>query len=289
MYYLVIQITCGAVMVKVRVSLTLEEDVLKRLDFYSSSSGIDNRSFAVEEILKSALASKSPRKAVILCGGEGTRLRPLTYEIPKSMVPVQGKPVLEHLINLFRKHGIFEIILCVGYLKDKIKSHFGDGSKYGVKITYVEENEPLGTAGPIKLCKDLINETFIVSNGDERKNVNIPEMVSKCHRINDALGTIALTTVQDTSTYGVAKLDGSKILEFVEKPSKGKAPSNLINSGLYVLEPEVIDMIPKGFSMLEKDIFPKLAKKGRLYGYPFSGQWFTVGTIDQYEVAIKNW
>lgn len=276
-------------MSKVRVSLTLEEDVLKRLDFYSMTSGINNRSFAVEEILKTSLSSKGPKKAVILCGGEGTRLRPLTYEIPKPMVPVQGKPIVEHLIDLFKKYGIFEIVLSVGYLKDKVKTHFGDGSKYGVKITYIEENSPLGTGGPLRLCKDIINETFIVSNGDELKNINIPEMIGKCHKPNNAIGTIALTTVQDPSAYGVAKLDGYKILEFVEKPPRGKAPSNLINSGFYVFEPEIFDFIPKGASSLEKDVFPKLAKKGRLCGYPFSGQWFAVGNIDQYEIAIKNW
>ena len=120
------------------------------------------------------------------------------------------------------------------------------------------------------------------------KNVNIEEMY-KVHKENNALATIALTTVHDPSAYGVARLSGSKILEFVEKPLKENAPSNLINAGFYIIEPEVVDMIPNGFSMLEKDVFPKLAKQGRLFGYPFSGQWFDTGNIERYEKALKEW
>ncbi len=108
------------------------------------------------------------------------------------------------------------------------------------------------------------------------------------HKENGALGTIALTSVEDTSRYGVAKLAGNRILDFVEKPPKDKAPSNFINSGLYILEPEVIDYVPEGFSMLEKDVFPKLAKEGKLFGYPFSGYWKPIGTFQQYEEAISD-
>lgn len=276
-------------MPKKRISLTLDEEIMRKLDFHLTSKKIESRSLAIEMLLKNSLSGKTPQKAVILCGGQGTRMRPFTYEMPKPMLPVKGRPIIEHLLDLFKKYGIYEIILSVGYLKEKIKSHFGDGSRFGVRISYVEENEPLGTAGPIRLCKDFLNETFVVSNGDELKDVNISEMVSDFHNKNDALCTIALTTVDDPSSYGVAKLAGSRILEFVEKPKREESPSNLINSGLYVLEPEIVSMIPKGFSLLEKDIFPKLAKKGKLFGYPFSGQWFNVGTVKQYENAIKNW
>ena len=134
----------------------------------------------------------------------------------------------------------------------------------------------------------MLTESFIVSNGDELKDINIEEMY-QLHKESNALVTIALTTVEDPSKYGVARLSGSKILEFVEKPKKEEAPSKLINSGFYIMEPEVIDLIPKGFSMLEKDVFPKLAKMGRLFGYPFSGQWFDTGNIERYEKALKEW
>ena len=173
-------------------------------------------------------------------------------------------------------------------MKEKVKEYYGDGSKFGVNITYVEEDEPLGTAGPLKLAKDYLKDSFIVTNGDELKTINIPRMF-RLHKRKDALATIALTTVTDPTQYGVAKVSGSRILEFVEKPKAEEAPSNLINSGFYIMEPEVIEMIPNGFSMLEKDVFPKLAKEGRLRGFLSEGQWFDIGTLERYETAKKKW
>ncbi len=210
----------------------------------------------------------------------------LIKQMPKALLEVHGKTITEQLFDLLKKYGIRDIILCTGYLKETIRDKFGDGSKLGVTIDYVEENESLGTAGPLRLLKKHIKDSFIVSNGDELKNINIPRMF-RLHRRKNALATIALTTVDDPSHYGVARLDGSRIIEFVEKPVN--APSNLINAGFYIIEPEVIDMIPDGFSMLEKDIFPALAKSGRLRGFPFAGQWFDIGNIERYKIAEKKW
>lgn len=232
------------------------------------------------------------KNAVILAGGLGTRLRPITYEIPKALIPIHGRTITEHLLDLLKKYDVKDTILCIGYLKDKIKDYFKDGSQFGVSIGYVEEDKALGTAGPVKLaCSKFpksFRETFIVSNGDELKDINLDEMYA-LHKKKKALVTIALTKVEDPSKYGVAKLDGNSILEFVEKPKKEDAPSNLINSGFYMMEPEVIKMIPNGFSMFEKDIFPKLAGQGKLFGYPFEGQWFDIGNMERYEDAIKGW
>jgi len=204
------------------------------------------------------------------------------------LIPIHNKTLTEHLFDPLKKYDIKDIVMAVGHMKEKIKVHYGDGVKYGIKLSYIEEDSPLGTAGPLKLAKASLNETFIVSNGDELKDLNIEEMY-KMHKENNALVTIALTTVDDPTLYGVARLSGTKILEFVEKPKRKDAPSNLINAGFYIIEPEVIEMIPKGFSLLEKDIFPKLAKQGKLFGYPFSGQWFDTGNIQRYEKAIKEW
>ncbi|VVB73970.1 Bifunctional protein GlmU [uncultured archaeon] len=230
----------------------------------------------------------APNIAIILAGGSGTRMRPITYEIPKALMPIHGKTLTEHLINLFKKYGTRELILSVGHLKEKIKSYFGDGSKFGVDMTYTEESEPLGTAGPIRQMKDRLTETFIVSNGDELKDIDIQDMYLH-HKESGALVTVALTTVQDPSHYGVARLEGDRIKEFVEKPRKEDAPSNLINAGLYIMEPEVLAYIPKGASMLERDVFPRLAKEGKLFGYPFSGQWYDTGSFERYERALKEW
>ncbi|RMF55384.1 hypothetical protein D6745_02245 [Candidatus Woesearchaeota archaeon] len=273
---------------KERVTLTIEKSLLDRVDKRIDRHRIKNRSHAVELLLSKALSENSPGKAVILAGGQGTRLRPITYEIPKALIPIQGKTMTEHLFDLFKKYGVRDIYLSVGYLKDKIIQAYGDGSRFGISIRYIKEEEALGTAGPLKLVKDELSSTFFVSNGDELKNINLEEMW-EFHKKNKALATIALTTVEDPSAYGVARLNGSKIMEFVEKPKKSEAPSNLINAGLYLFEPEVIGMVKDGFCMLEKDVFPKLARKGQLFGYPFSGQWFDTGNNDRYARAIREW
>lgn len=273
---------------KERLTITLDTDTLELLDTKIDGKKLKNRSHAIEVFLHRVLGNNRPKKAILLLGGKGTRFRPITYEVPKALLPVQGKTVPEHLIELFKKYNITDLIFSVGYKADKIKAYFGDGSKYGVKITYVEENEPLGSAGAIKLATELLDETFIVTNGDEIKDIDLEEMFL-FHKQNNALVTVALTTVKDPSAYGVAKLEGNKILEFVEKPKQENAPSNLINSGLSIWEPEALDIIPQGFTMYEKDVFPKLAAKEKLFGYIFSGQWFDTGTPERYEKAIKEW
>lgn len=273
---------------KERVTITLDSELIKQIDKRIDGSIIKNRSQQIEVLLTNALGTYRPEKALILVGGKGTRLRPLTYKTPKCMLKVQGKTLVEHLFDLLKKYGIRDIILSVGHMKRNIMDYYEDGSKFGVNIEYVEEDKPLGTAGPLKLAKKMLQDSFIVTNGDELKDINIPRMF-RLHKRKDALGTIALTTVTDPSQYGVARLNGSRILEFVEKPKAAEAPSNLINSGFYILEPKIIDMIPDGFSMLEQDIFPKLAKQGLLRGFPFDGQWFDIGTLERYDLAKKKW
>src|SRR3989344_4477008 len=210
---------------KERITITLEQDLLLDVDTYVGKDYIKNRSHAIEVLLKKALGKRCPRKAVILCGGKGTRLRPITNEIPKPLIPVHGKALIEHLIDLFKKYDVKEIFLSVGYKKEKIMEYFGNGDRFGVKISYIDESEesPLGTAGPLKRAKHLLNETFIVTNGDELKDINLEEMFN-IHKSNKAKITIALTTVPDPSNYGVAELSGSRILRFIEKPPKDKSP-----------------------------------------------------------------
>ncbi|MBN1503190.1 NTP transferase domain-containing protein [Candidatus Woesearchaeota archaeon] len=273
---------------KERITITLNKEILAELDKRIDGTKIKNRSHAIELFLSRILGNNRPKKAVLLLGGKGTRFRPITYELPKALLPVQGMTVPEHLIALFKKYHITDLIFSVGYKANKIKDYYGNGSKYGVRITYVEEKEPLGSAGALKLAGELLKETFIVTNGDELKDIDLEEMYH-FHKQNRAEVTVALTTVNDPSAYGVAKLKGNRILEFVEKPDKTDAPSNLINSGLSIWEPMALRLIPSGFSMYEKDVFPKLARRQRLYGYPFSGQWFDTGTPERYEKAIKEW
>ncbi|MBU0898682.1 MAG: NTP transferase domain-containing protein [Nanoarchaeota archaeon] len=274
---------------KERVTLTLDKDLIEKIDNRVDGINIRNRSHAIELYLTRHFKEDRIKTAVVLCGGKGTRLRPITYEIPKVMMPVQGKMLIEHIFDLFKKHDINNIVLCVGYLKDKIKEQIGNGFKYGVNVTYVEEDDALGTAGPLKLMQQqgkLPTEPFIVSNGDELKDMDLNAMY-EVHKKSSNLATIALAAVDNPSSYGVARLTGNKILEFIEKPEN--PPSNFINAGLYILDPKIIELIPDGHSMLEKDVFPKLAKDNNLFGFPFDGQWFDTGTPERYEKAIKEW
>lgn len=272
---------------KERVTLTVDTGILQHVDKSVDGHTVKNRSHAVEILLLKALGADRPKKAFILAGGKGTRLMPLTKELPKPMIPLHDKPLLEHVIGLFKKHGINDIIISLGYKGDKIKQHFGDGKKFGLTINYVEEKEPLGTAGPLKLAEHLLTETFVMCNADELKNINLIAMFAS-HKENNARGTLALTTVENPSDYGVARMDGNKITEFIEKP-KDPAVGNLISAGLYILEPDVIKLVPNGPASIERDVFPKLAAEGKLFGYPFSGQWFDTGTLQRYEKAINEW
>ena len=228
------------------------------------------------------------RKALIMAGGFGTRMKELTQNTPKPMLLLKGKPILEYSIELCKRYGITDIAISIYHFGDKIKQHFGDGSRFGVNIVYVEEKEPLGTGGALRLFEEWLNEPFMMCNADELKDINLDEMY-KHHMISNATATIALTNVEDPSQYGVVDLEGNKIKRFVEKPKKEEAPSNFINAGLYIIDPEAIKFIPDGYTMVEKDLFPKLASMGRLNGFKFVGQWFDTGTIERYANTEKNW
>ncbi len=273
---------------KERVTLTLERDILATVDGRIDGVGVKNRSHAVELLLRKALKGTAPSVAVILAGGRGSRSGKATEKRPRSLIEVHGRPILDYNIALCKLYGITEIILCVGYLKEQIKEHYGNGRASGVHITYLEEDRPLGTAGSLNLLRDRLTSTFLLMNADELKDVNIATMY-QLHLHHDAKATIALTTIEETSQYGVAILDGSRIVGFVEKPKKGHEPSRLISAGLYLFEPEVIDLVPEGYAMVESDIFPKLAREGSLYGYPFSGQWFDTHTPERLAIAKRNW
>ncbi len=227
-------------------------------------------------------------KAYIVAGGFGTRMKEFTRSTPKPMLPLQGKPILEYSIDLCKMHGINDIAISVLYLGDMIRNYFRNGAEFGVRIQYIAEHKPLGTAGGLRLASDFLDETFVMCNADELKDIDLHEMYRQ-HKNSGALATIALTEVSNPSNYGVAELHDNKITRFVEKPTLSEAPSNFINSGLYILEPEVIDYVGKGHSMIEKDVFPKLAAQGMLHGFKFDGQWFDTGTKERYMLTEQLW
>jgi len=223
-------------------------------------------------------------KTVILVGGEGTRLQPLTHYLPKSMVPVLNRPFLEHTIAYLEKYGIGEIILTLSYLPQVIQSYFGGGSSLGVQLTYAVENNPLGTAGAVKNTEQYLNSTFVVLNGDIFTDLDISDMLA-FHRCKGAKATIALTWVDNPSAFGVVETDNDgRVKRFIEKPSPNQAISNWINAGVYILEPEVLEYVPpNSHYMFERGLFPLLLKLDKpVYGYPFSGYWLDMGTPGKY-------
>jgi len=223
-------------------------------------------------------------KAIILAGGEATRLRPLTCNTPKIMVPILNRPYLEHLADYLKVHGILEMILAVGKLPDRVQRHFGDGDRFGVKIAYSTEESPLGTAGAVKNADRFIDDSFLVFNGDILTDIDLTAMI-QAHRRNTAMATLALTPVDDPTIYGVVETDASgRVHRFTEKPSWEMVTTNMINAGIYVLEPDILSHIaPDTFSMFERDVFPPLLEGGHpIYGYPSHDYWIDIGTPDKY-------
>lgn len=223
-------------------------------------------------------------KAVVLVGGEGLRLRPLTCNVPKPMVPVANKPFLEHMVDHLRQHHIQEIILAICYLPHRIQHHFGDGSEFGVRLTYVIEEHPLGTGGAVKNAERFLDSTFVVLNGDVFSDLDLTEMI-QAHRDRSAKATIALTPVEDPTAYGVVETDAQSMVKcFIEKPSWERVTTNFINAGTYVLEPEVLGLIPSGVHhMLERGLFPTLVERGIPFlGYRSNAYWIDIGTPQDY-------
>jgi len=226
-------------------------------------------------------------KAIILAGGLGTRLRPLTENTPKPLLPIGGKPIIEHAILNFKKHGIEDIVLSIGYLSNQIQDYFGDGEKWGVKISYAIEDAPLGTGGAIKQAVKNVEGTFLVINGDNLADFNWTKAL-EAHYRNFAKITLSLYPVEDVTQFGIAKLEGEKIIGFIEKPKVEEAPSNLNNAGAYIMEKEILEVLPEGKSSIEKDCFEKLAPTGVIYSFIHEGQWFPTDTLEKYLFADKN-
>ncbi|OPY27590.1 MAG: Bifunctional protein GlmU [Methanocella sp. PtaU1.Bin125] len=222
-------------------------------------------------------------KAFILCGGRGERLKPITDRVPKPMVPVAGKPILEYQLDLLKKYGILDAVLLVGWHGEAIEAYFGDGSRLGMRIDYSYEDPDnrLGTAGPIKAARKYVDGTFLALNGDIISNVDIGRIVA-FHNEKGCLGTINMINMP--SPFGIIDLDGDRIVRFREKPV---LPYKM-NAGLYVLEPEVVDMMPDVGS-IETDVFPKIAAMGRLCGFDSTGiYWSDVGTHKDLDKVNKD-
>jgi mannose-1-phosphate guanylyltransferase len=229
-------------------------------------------------------------KAILLIGGLGTRLRPLTFKTPKPLLPILDHPFLAYQLDFLRRMGFDDIVLCTAYKAEDFRQAFGDGKRHGVRIAYVHEEAPLGTGGAIKNAERFVEGPTLICNGDILMSLNLRELWD-FHAQKKALVSIGLTEVTDPSAYGVVELkDDGRIVKFVEKPAPGEAPSNLINAGAYVFNKEAFELIPAGtVYSVERGLFPKLLEMGRpCYGKHLAGYWLDVGTLEKYEQAQRD-
>ena len=230
-------------------------------------------------------------KAMILAAGEGTRLRPLTLERPKPMLPIGGKPLLEHIIDLLKRHGIRAMAINLHYKPEVVMDYFGHGQRFGVEITYSVEDPILGTAGAVKKLQEYFKDTFLVIYGDLLTNIDITSLV-EYHQIKGGMITVALYRVENPSACGIVELSGEgRIRRFVEKPPPEEVFTDLANAGVYVVESEVLDYIPpETFYDFGQDLFPVMLEKGvPIYGYPIDDYLIDIGTLEKYERAQREW
>ena len=224
-------------------------------------------------------------KAIVLVGGEGTRMRPLTYTTPKQLLPLLGSPIFEDVVLHLAAHGIDEIILSLGYLPNAFIEHYPKGECRGVRLHYVVEPKPLDTAGAVRFAAEgfVTHDTFVVVNGDVLTDLDLTAMIS-FHRRSGAQGTIALHPVADPSRFGVVPTDSAgRVIAFVEKPARDEAPTNLINAGTYVFESSVLDRIPLGERVsIERTTFPEMVRDGQLFAKADESYWLDTGTPQSY-------
>jgi mannose-1-phosphate guanylyltransferase/phosphomannomutase len=229
-------------------------------------------------------------KVVVMAGGAGSRLRPLTIHRPKPMVPIINKPVMSHILELLKRHGATDVVITIQYLADFIQKFFGDGSNIGLRIHYSIEDTPLGTAGSVKNAQKFLDETFMVISGDALTNFNLTKVL-EYHKQKKSIATIALYCVSDPVDYGVIILNSEQqIVRFQEKPGRGSVMSDYVNTGIYVLEPEVLDLFEANITFdFANDLFPLLQEKGHpIYGYISDGYWCDIGNISEYMRATND-
>jgi mannose-1-phosphate guanylyltransferase / phosphomannomutase len=227
-------------------------------------------------------------KAVVMAGGEGTRLRPMTASMPKPLLPVVNRPIMEHVLRLLKRHGLTETVVTVQFLASLVRNYFGDGEDLGIDLHYATEEEPLGTAGSVKNAEHLLrDDTFLVISGDALTDVDLTDLIA-FHKDKGALVTVCLTRVPNPLEFGITIVDDDgRVQRFLEKPSWGQVFSDTVNTGIYVMEPEVLDRVAEGETVdWSADVFPALLAAGApIYGYVAEGYWEDVGTHESYVQA----
>jgi mannose-1-phosphate guanylyltransferase len=221
-------------------------------------------------------------QALILAGGEGTRLRPLTTTVPKPVVPLVDRPFIQFMLDWLVGHGVDDVVMSCGHMASGVRNVLGDGSAFGIQLRYVEEPQPLGTGGALKFAEPLLDDRFLMLNGDVLTDMDLTAQIAQ-HERTGARATLALTPVEDPSAYGLVRIaDGGEVEEFVEKPSPDQIDTHNISAGAYVLERSVLELLEaEQPASIERDVFPRLVGEG-LYGYVSDGYWLDIGTPARY-------
>jgi len=276
---------------KRRFCMTLDSALMTRIDSLLDGSRFKNRSQTAELLIKLGLESLQPeRTAVILCGGLGTRLRPLTYVTPKPMLPVGGQPLLEYQVNYLRRYSFNRIVLATGYLQEQIVRYFSERKDMAEKIIYSFEKEPLDTGGALKNAEHLLTGDFLTLNSDIVFDSLDLNRLLEFHRSNKGLATVVLVKVREPSRFGLAVLSQENLItDFIEKPTTFMSDSTWVNAGVYVLSTKVLKRIRTGRKVsLEKEVFPKLAREHAVYGFRYNGYWSDVGTQSDYIKVCRD-
>lgn len=263
---------------KSRITITLKNELLKNIDKLIDGTIIKNRSHAIDFLLSEKFAFSKLKKAVILAGGKGIKSDGKTKNISRILAPYKNKLLADHIFEWLKKQGIQDVVISAGNLSSEIKNYVGNGSKFDLQVSYLSKDN--GTASILKHLVNIIDETFLVLNGDVLSDANLDEMFD-FHKKSGGLCTIGMISIKEPSSFGTLKLKGNQIIDFTEKPKEGKEESYLINAGIYLMEPEICRTIAPSYLSLEKNLFPALAKKGKMFGYYLQGKWVHLNNFNE--------
>jgi NDP-sugar pyrophosphorylase family protein len=267
-----------------RLTITLRGDVLKRLDKLVDGNTIRNRSHAIESVLTEQLKSNILSCAVMLGGGEGIDFE--GKKISKLLLPINGETIIEHNIEILKSYGITDLIFSLGAMGEQVREKLGDGSEYGIKVIYFERDR--GTASVLRQAKSLLESTFLMMNGDILlENIDLEDMY-EFHKSSGGKATMLLATADESKKLGSITMKGNMITRFIEKPEKNESASHLVNGGVYLFDPEVCPIISPETPSLENDIFPKLAKGEKLFGYLLDGKWIHLHDEAKFQEFINS-
>jgi len=272
-----------------RLTITLKIELLEALDSSIDGDKLRNRSHAIEHFLSKSLGLKAI-KVLILAGGKPVYFESEKKSLPKAMVKIAGKPLLEHTLQKLKTAKFTEVIILIGTGGQAIQEYFGDGSKMGLNISYIKEQQPnSGTAQPVLEAKQAVGAAdFLLLYGDVLSDIDFSELLTFHRAQKTAVCTMALSSSESVTMWGLCKLQGNRIVEFEEKPKEPKTFSHLVNAGIYVCEPEVFKYITAKDSKLESSVFPRLAEEGKLFGYPYDGLWLDISSSAAYKQAVRQ-